>query len=78
MAEPKVKIRLLTGMAGNDFSLTPGEIHEFDAATAKRLVDSEQGQLVDKPKRAPKREAAVREQRETADKPAASKRSRKS
>lgn len=37
-----MKVKLLTGMAGADFSHAPGSVVEFDAATAKRLLESGQ------------------------------------
>lgn len=41
-----MKVKLLTGMAGTrdgaGFSHLPGEVVEFDNATAKRLLDSGQ------------------------------------
>ena len=41
-----MKVTLNTGMAGADFSYAPGEVVDFDKETAKRIVDSGQGEYV--------------------------------
>lgn len=33
-----MKVKMLTSMAGRDFSLSPGDEHEFSQAEAERLI----------------------------------------
>lgn len=49
-------IKMLTGIAGADFSYSPGEQVELDAETEQRLIDSGQAEAVTKP--APKKAPA--------------------
>lgn len=35
-----MKLKLLVGLSGNEYSLAPGDEHDFDAAEAGRLIDA--------------------------------------
>lgn len=35
-----MKVRMLTGLAGVHYSVSPGDLHDVDAAEAKRLIDA--------------------------------------
>jgi hypothetical protein len=69
----KVKVRMIASLAGPDESFQPGVEYEVDAKLAEAWctlpAESPRAVYVEKPKakaRKPKREAAVRETRETA------------
>ena len=47
-------VKLLTSIAGADFSYGPGEKASFDADTEKRLIESGQAEAVEAKKRATK------------------------
>lgn len=50
-------VKMLTGMAGDNFSVAPGEIWEGDAATEARLVEKGLAEPVEPAKAAPKKKA---------------------
>ncbi len=35
-----MKLKLLVGLSGNEYSLAPGDEYDFDAAEAGRLIDA--------------------------------------
>lgn len=62
-----MRVRLLTGIAGANFSYGPGDIADFDAAEAKRLIAAGYAEEI-------RVETATNEKREKATKPKAKKR----
>lgn len=61
-----MKVKLLVGRAGADFSQNAGEIVEMSPDEAQRYVESEQAELVDAPKKkAPAKAATKADQAET-------------
>lgn len=56
---PPMKVKLLVGRAGADFSQSPGEIVDLPTDEAQRYVESGQAELVNKPKRAAAAKPAV-------------------
>jgi len=58
-----MKIKMTTGLSGPDYSLSPGDVRDFPAAEARRLIEA--GYAV--PDAGPRKERAV-------EKPAAEKR----
>jgi len=50
----KKTVKLLTGMAGHDYSYQPGDVVEFELATAEGLVAHGFAQFVAEPEPAPK------------------------
>lgn len=54
-----MKVKMVTGLSGPDYSLSPGDEHEFGEAEAKRLIEAGFAvSLADAPKRASSASAA--------------------
>lgn len=57
----QTKVRMLCSIAGPGYSYAPGDVCEFDAVTAARLIDKRAAEPVrGKPEAAAKRGAAPR------------------
>lgn len=51
-----MKLKMLTSLAGRDFSLSPGDEHEFGEAEGQRLVEAGYAEAVEtQPKKTTKR-----------------------
>lgn len=48
-------VRMLTSIAGVSFAHYPGDVVEWDDATAQRLIQSEQAELIEGSSDAPRR-----------------------
>lgn len=56
-----MRVRILTSIAGTDFSWAPGEVVDMPDAEAEKWCDGERAERVaDAPKKAPARRAAAK------------------